>query len=107
MKVEIKGMKTLNHEVQKKLTKTINKLKKGCPLKKELVITIKNTEKGYLGFAWTSKGKHRIELGITSCKHCIVETLTHEWAHLLDTSKFSHMDSWGITYSKCYRTATK
>ena len=105
MKVEIIGIDKLTPITQKRVKTAVKRLKKNCKLKKDVVITFRDIE--YHGYSWTSLGKHRIDIKPDPCKTCIIDTLAHEWAHFMDKAKAPHSKSWGIEYSKCYRTVYK
>lgn len=105
MKIEIRGLDKLTPITQRRIKTTVKRLKGKYPLDRDLVLTFKECK--CHGYAWTSKGKHRIEIKSDECKSCIVDSLIHEWAHFVDDGKAPHSNSWGIAYAKSYRAAIK
>ena len=105
MKIEVRGDGKLTPYTKKLVHTAIKRLKKNCKLDKDLVIEFKELK--YHGWSWSSKGKYWIQIRPKECHSCVVDTLTHEWAHFMTKSKLVHTDDWGIAYAKCYRVVSR
>jgi hypothetical protein len=57
------------------------------------------------------RGRYTIYIKQNQSWNNMVDSLIHEWAHVLDewdgTTREEHRDSWGVWYSRCYRAYLK
>ncbi len=75
--------------------------------KKKVVLRFSDQMKDNGAYSYTT-GKHYITIKKKDNYFTCIDSLNHEWAHLLEHSKYgdvdSHTDAWGKKYAKVFRT---
>jgi hypothetical protein len=107
MKIRVSGQERISAKARRMLWTRLKRLGRACHLERDLWVQIK-PDKKYHGQAWKSRRLARITLTPVECEECVQDTLTHEWAHLMqEGSEEPHGPGWGVAYAKCYRAAEK
>lgn len=79
-----------------------------------VVVEVKDglADKGYWGMEWwdEEQGVYRIEIEAAQPFYSILDTLVHEWAHVMvhDACQAGGHDAlWGVAYARAYRIALR
>lgn len=96
---------------EKALLNLIEELRKMCPLREKLSISIGQIEQAAWGWArWNAKlDRFEIKIDHRQSMRDVMDVLIHEWAHVMvwDASEGKefkgHGPLWGVAYARCYR----
>ena len=78
------------------------KLQRELPVDLPVVVRVRAMP-GHHGTAEKLEGYYRITVEISKCGECRLDTLVHEWAHLMTRwDAAEHGPSWGVNYAKAY-----
>lgn len=79
-----------------------------------VVVEVKNglADQGYWGMEWWDEdaGVYRIEIEAAQPFYSLLDTLVHEWGHVMvhdDCQAGGHDALWGVAYARAYRIALR
>lgn len=99
----------------KKFDNVLRELRKSCPVKAPVKVTVKDLKKQKLCGSCTAYvndngiiSSFLIELDSSMSLSAAIDTLLHEWAHAMDKELNGlptepHRNSWGACYAKTWR----